>query len=106
MPTWSISTRSGGTATTSPASPPAWPKSTRPLPGLLGELAAGDVAIWCADHGVDPTTASTDHSREYAPLLAWGLRGGRYDGLFEDVGATAYRRLTGLEPPLRGSVIP
>ena len=76
------------------------------LPGLLGELAADDVAIWCADHGVDPTTASTDHSREYAPLLAWGLGGGRYDGLFEDVGATAYRRLTGLEPPLRGSVIP
>ena len=76
------------------------------VPGLLAELAPGDLAIWCADHGVDPTTASTDHSREYAPLLAWGLRGGRYDGLFEDVGATAYSRLTGIEPPLSGSVIP
>jgi phosphopentomutase len=76
------------------------------VPGLLAELAHGDLAIWCADHGVDPTTQSTDHSREYAPLLAWGLRGGRYDGLFEDVGATAYRRLTGLEPSLGGSVIP
>jgi phosphopentomutase len=76
------------------------------VPGLLAELAHGDVAIWCADHGVDPTTQSTDHSREYAPLLACGLRGGRYDGLFEDVGATAYRRLTGLEPSLGGSVIP
>ncbi len=72
------------------------------MPGLLGELAPGDLAIWCADHGVDPTTASTDHSREYAPLLAYGLRGGRYDGLFEDVGATAYQRLTGREPPLAG----
>ena len=76
------------------------------IPGLLAELAPGDLAIWCADHGVDPTTASTDHSREYAPLLAHGLRGGRYDGLFEDVGATAYQHLTGLEPPLAGSVIP
>lgn len=76
------------------------------VPGLLAELAPGDVALWCADHGVDPTTASTDHSREYAPLLAFGLSGGRYDGLFEDVGATAYQRLTGRRPPLPGSVIP
>ena len=76
------------------------------VPGLLAELAPGDVALWCADHGVDPTTASTDHSREYAPLLASGLSGGRYDGLFEDVGATAYQRLTGRRPPLPGSVIP
>ncbi len=60
----------------------------------------------CADHGVDPTTPSTDHSREYSPLLAFGLSGGRYDGLFEDVGATAWRRLTGREPPLPGSAIP
>ncbi len=76
------------------------------VPGLLGELAPGDVALWCADHGVDPTTASTDHSREYAPLLATGLSGGRYDGLFEDVGATAYQHLTGRRPPLPGTVIP
>jgi phosphopentomutase len=76
------------------------------VPGLLAELAPGDVALWCADHGVDPTTVSTDHSREYAPLLAFGLSGGRYDGLFEDVGATAYQRLTGRRPPLPGSVIP
>ena len=46
------------------------------IPGLLAELAPGDVALWCADHGVDPTTASTDHSREYAPLLATGLSAG------------------------------
>ncbi len=76
------------------------------VPGLLAELEPGDVALWCADHGVDPTTESTDHSREYAPLLAWGLRGGRWDGLFEDVGATAYARLTGRTPPLPGTAIP
>ena len=76
------------------------------VPGLLAELGTGDVALWCADHGVDPTTPGTDHSREYAPLLASGLAGGRYDGLFEDVGATAYQRLTGRRPPLAGAVIP
>ena len=32
--------------------------------------------LLCADHGVDPTTASTDHSREYSPLLALGLDAG------------------------------
>jgi phosphopentomutase len=60
----------------------------------------------CADHGVDPTTTSTDHSREYSPLLALGLVGGRHDGAQEDVGATAFARLTGETPPLTGSVIP
>ncbi len=75
------------------------------LPGLFGALRDGDALLLCADHGVDPTTASTDHSREYAPLLAWGLGGGRHDGLFEDVGATAFARLTGEEPPLAGTVI-
>jgi phosphopentomutase len=76
------------------------------VPGLLAELSPGDLAVFCADHGVDPTTASTDHSREYAPLLAWGLRGGRHDGRFSDVGATAFAHLTGVAPPLDGTVIP
>jgi phosphopentomutase len=65
-------------------------------------LRDGDVLMLCADHGVDPTTASTDHSREYSPLLALGLRPGRYDGAQEDVGATAFARLTGEDPPLAG----
>lgn len=40
------------------------------LPRLpLGEQ---DLAIVTADHGCDPTTPSTDHSREYTPLLAYG----------------------------------
>lgn len=33
-----------------------------------------DLVIVTADHGCDPTTASTDHSREYTPLLAYGYR--------------------------------
>jgi phosphopentomutase len=31
-----------------------------------------DLVILAADHGCDPTTPSTDHSREYTPLLAYG----------------------------------
>jgi len=61
--------------------------------------------ILCADHGVDPTTPSTDHSREYSPLMALGLRRGRYDGCQEDVGATAFALLTAEKPPLGGRVI-
>ena len=39
------------------------------LPNLLGALKPGDLVILTADHGCDPTTPSTDHSREYVPLL-------------------------------------
>jgi phosphopentomutase len=65
-------------------------------------LRPGDAMILCADHGVDPTTASTDHSREYSPLMGVGLAPGRWDGSQEDVGATAFALLTGEEPPLPG----
>ncbi|MHB8418948.1 MAG: phosphopentomutase [Myxococcales bacterium] len=40
------------------------------LPGLLGALGPQDVLALTADHGCDPTTPSTDHSREYVPILA------------------------------------
>jgi phosphopentomutase len=40
------------------------------LPGL--DLREGDILILTADHGCDPTTPSTDHSREYTPLLIFG----------------------------------
>jgi phosphopentomutase len=42
------------------------------LPSLQSKLRADDLAILTADHGCDPTTASTDHSREYVPVLAFG----------------------------------
>ncbi len=38
----------------------------------LSNLRLGDVIIFTGDHGCDPTTASTDHSREYTPLLLLG----------------------------------
>ncbi len=42
------------------------------VPSLLAALAPGDLLIFTADHGCDPTTPSTDHSREYTPLLVYG----------------------------------
>jgi phosphopentomutase len=42
------------------------------LPDLLGQLKKGDLLVITADHGCDPTTPSTDHSREYVPLLITG----------------------------------
>ncbi len=42
------------------------------LPLWEHRLTEGDLAILTADHGCDPTTPSTDHSREYVPLLAYG----------------------------------
>jgi phosphopentomutase len=42
------------------------------VPSLLAALTPGDLLIFTADHGCDPTTASTDHSREYTPLLVYG----------------------------------
>jgi len=42
------------------------------LAGLLPRLRPDDLLIITADHGNDPTTPSTDHSREYVPLLAVG----------------------------------
>lgn len=44
------------------------------LPALLAHLREDDLLFITADHGNDPTTASTDHAREYVPLLAAGPR--------------------------------
>jgi len=44
------------------------------LPRLIERLGAGDLLILTADHGCDPLGPSTDHSREYVPVLATGPR--------------------------------
>jgi len=44
------------------------------LPSFIRELADEDILLITADHGNDPTTPSTDHSREYVPILALGPR--------------------------------
>ncbi len=42
------------------------------LPEILAQLKSDDILIITADHGCDPSTSSTDHSREYVPLLVTG----------------------------------
>ncbi len=42
------------------------------IPAFAARLEQFDLAIFTADHGCDPTTPSTDHSREYVPLLVFG----------------------------------
>jgi len=46
----------------------------RALPRLLAGVRDEDLVIFTADHGNDPTTPSTDHSRERVPLLVYGPR--------------------------------
>ena len=63
----------------------------RRLPELIAGLDGGVLFI-TGDHGCDPTTASTDHSRERTPLLAAGLTAGPYEigtrATFGDLGCT------------------
>jgi phosphopentomutase len=68
------------------------------LPEIVDALKAGDVIIITADHGCDPTTLSTDHSREYVPLLVFGKKLNKPGSLgirnsFADVGATVSEAL-------------
>src|ERR1041384_5297347 len=74
----------------------------RRLPDLLDALRPGDLFILTSDHGCDPTTPSTDHSREHALLLAYVegryANGARHDGEFGDVGATVNAWLGGKTP--------
>lgn len=64
----------------------------RGLPGIAAALQPGDVCIVTADHGNDPTFRGTDHTREQAPVLAFGPQvaagplGQRAS--FADIGAT------------------
>jgi len=44
----------------------------RCLPEITGAMKNDDILIITADHGCDPSTESTDHSREYVPLLIYG----------------------------------
>ena len=63
------------------------------LPKILSALEPEDVLMITADHGCDPGTPSTDHSREYTPFVMYGknLPHGKNMGTrgsFSDIGAT------------------
>ena len=79
------------------------------LAKVVAGLGTNDLLMITADHGNDPTTPSTDHSREYVPLLVAGarVRGGVDLGTrqtFADVGATVAQAL-GVEPPRVGTSV-
>jgi phosphopentomutase len=61
--------------------------------GFLQRLGPGDLAIFTADHGNDPTWRGTDHTRERVPVVGWG--GQKAIGLrgFVDVAATVAAHL-------------
>jgi phosphopentomutase len=62
---------------------------------------ARDLLVLTADHGCDPTTPGSDHTREHAPLLARfeGHGGRRHDGPLADVGASVLRWLGARDAP-------
>lgn len=76
------------------------------LPQLLAAMQPADMLIITADHGNDPSTPSTDHSREYVPILVCGLQAAGVNlqirPTFADVGATVAAYL-GAGPTLAGT---
>jgi phosphopentomutase len=76
------------------------------LPLLLERLGPQDLLVLCADHGNDPTDGSTDHTREYVPLLVAGLGAAGVDlgvrAQYCDVAATLAEGFR-LEGPTRGA---
>jgi phosphopentomutase len=77
------------------------------LPEIMKAMKATDVLIVTADHGCDPTTSSTDHSREYIPILVYGekIKKGYNLGIrtgFCDIGATVLD-LLGMNVEIEGN---
>ncbi len=74
------------------------------LPALVAELVYEDLLFITADHGNDPTDGSTDHTREFVPLLVAGMRGAGVDlgirAQYCDIAATIAEGL-GLAMPER-----
>ena len=78
------------------------------LPKIIETIRDGDILIMTADHGNDPTDNSTDHSREYTPLLTFMKNGKRGVNLgtrktFADAGKTVAEYFHVSHPSLSGS---
>jgi len=83
---------------------PGFHRALQEIDRAVGEWTAAldperDLLVITADHGCDPTTPGTDHTREHVPLLAAfaGHGGRRHDGPFADVGASVLKWVTGRE---------
>ena len=68
------------------------------LPELLAKMTSEDILIITADHGCDPATPSTDHSREHTPMLIYGekIKSGvdlKTRSSFADISATVLEYL-------------
>jgi phosphopentomutase len=77
------------------------------IPKIRARMRPNDIAMIVADHGVDPTTPGTDHSREYIPLLVFGacVKANVNLGIrptFSDVGATL-SEIFRVKPPRIGT---
>lgn len=96
--------------------PQGWADGLERLDGALGEILAAlrddDVLAVTGDHGNDPTTPSTDHAREYVPVLAVSGAGWRRGGpgvdigtrsTFADLGATVAELFLGHPADLPGA---
>ena len=82
----------------------------RHLSQILKKLRPEDVLMITADHGCDPGTPSTDHSREYTPLTVYGdpVPSGQNWGTrssFADIGASVLAYF-GVEPKISGTALP
>ena len=81
----------------------------RKLPEIIDAMSDDDLLFITADHGCDPTTPSTDHSREYIPLLVFGRRFNAVPlgtlETFADIGSTVCEYLTGEEFPVGTSFL-
>ncbi len=78
----------------------------RAIPAIIGNLADDDVLVITGDHGNDPTTPGTDHTREFVPLLVYGKKSGSPVDLgvrasFSDV-AVSVAEYFGLDHPFSG----
>jgi phosphopentomutase len=77
------------------------------LSDIIKKMRDDDVLIITADHGCDPTTASTDHSREYTPMVIYGenIKSGINLGTkkgFGNIGATVLDYL-GISGDIKGT---
>ncbi|HIZ07385.1 MAG TPA: phosphopentomutase [Candidatus Eubacterium avistercoris] len=76
------------------------------LPEILEKMKEEDILMITADHGCDPSTPSTDHSREYTPLVLYGkkIKAGinfHTRDTFADIGATVLEYF-GIKPRISG----